>query len=146
MVDLKSEPTGDDMPLDDELPVEGKEEKIDMDIPGEPSSEEIEFEKEEEDPLKLEVLNRIRRKRESGSTDEEILDAYRNAISQKLHEKLATNVHNKNKKKPNKKVTVEEHLKNRNLIPGKVSNKDILTEQEQRELEDRLASLMNLTD
>jgi len=122
---------------EDEFNIGGEgEDNIDINI-----EDEDEFD-EEEELLKREVLNRIAAKRKSGLSNEEILKEYREKIREKLAEKLSTNIHG-TKEKPKKKVTIEEHLKNRNLVPEKF-NKEVLTESEEKQIYDRFADLCNL--
>jgi hypothetical protein len=132
-----------------ELPEEdgdfGEEEKFDIGGEGDDNIDvnlEDEDEDEEERMLRREVLNRIAKKRKSGLSEQEILDDYRGKIREKLTEKLSTNIHEK-VEKPKRKVTIEEHLKNRQLTPDKYK-KDMLTEVEERQIYNRFSDLCNL--
>jgi len=123
----------------DEFDIGGEgEDVIDVNIEGEDEFEED----EEEKMLRREVLNRIATKRKAGLSEQQILDQYRGKIREKLTEKLSTNIHEK-VEKPRRKVSIEEHLKSRQLAPEKF-NKEMLTEAEERQIYNRFADLCNL--
>jgi hypothetical protein len=141
-LEIEKEPDSVEMPSgeeDETVEFESEDEFEDGDIPFEEDEEE-----EERDRLRYEVLSRIRAKRGSGASEEDILNELRGTISERLHEKLATNLH-EHAKKPKRKVSIEEHLQKRNLSPEKF-NKGTLTEDDEKYLHRRLADLCNLGD
>jgi len=132
----------DDMHSDDLESPEEEEEDFEFDV--EPNeSPEDEFEEEDEFKLRKEIHNRIAKKSKAGISKEDLLEEYRQLIRKKLIEELSTNIHDE-KKKPVRKVTVEEKLESKQLLPKKHTKQGVLNENEQKELKNRLAHLLNL--
>ena len=116
------------------------EEDFEFDFDGPPEEEEEEF---ETNRLRKEIHNRIAKKSRSGVSKEQVLEEYRQLIRKQLLAELSTNQHDE-KKKPVRKVTVEEKLASKNLIPKKYSKSEVLNENDTKWLHNRYAQLCNL--
>jgi len=149
---LEGEEGGEEMPpveggegdVNIEMPA-GEDEEVSLDLDSDDEMEpELYEDEDEEDELKFEVLNRLRKK--SGSkkpSEKELLESFRNEISERLRKKLATNIH-ETKQKPKRKVSIQEHLENRNLSPQKLDQRETLTEQETKDFHNRISELLDL--
>jgi hypothetical protein len=127
-----------DLDLEDDLEGELDEEEDSLEI-----SLDEEEEEEEEDPRLREVRNVIKSIVKETFKESKTVNEKKEVKRKKLLEKAEKPANKKVAKKSNKKITLEDRLVKRGIVPEKTDQKKKLNEGENKVIYDRLTELLN---